>query len=213
MEIPAPLPARNLTVSSLYCSRGGHEILADLSFSVAPKTMLLLRGPNGAGKSTLLMCLAGILRPDEGTIDWQGRDPEALPGADMHFIGHRPAIKSGLTVRENLGFWADIHGVGPQFVDKALESAGLAHAADFDAAYLSAGQVRRLSLARLIAIPRPIWLLDEPTAALDAQGDQWVAELIEQQVQNGGLVVAATHLDIGKKKTAKTQTLNLGAAQ
>lgn len=213
MEIPAPLPVRSLTVSSLYCSRGGHEILADLSFSVAAKSTLLLRGPNGAGKSTLLMCLAGILRPEEGSIDWQGRDPEALPGADMHFVGHRHAIKSGLTVAENLSFWADIQGTGPQFVDKALESAGLTHAADFDAAYLSAGQTRRLSLARLIAVPRPIWLLDEPTAALDAQGDQWVAGLIEQQVQNGGLVIAATHLDIGQKKTATTKTLNLGIVE
>lgn len=211
MKSLAPIPARNLVVSSLYCSRGGNEILVDLSFSVTAKSILLLRGPNGAGKSTLLMCLAGILRPDEGTIDWQGRDKEQQPGADMHFIGHRQAVKPGLTVKENLQFWADMHGAEQTNIDHALQSAGLAHAADFDSAFLSAGQTRRLSLARLIAIPRPIWLLDEPTSALDASGDKWVADLMTQHVKNGGLIIAATHLDIGKINSKTTQTLQLGA--
>lgn len=213
MKKTALLSHRVLTVEGLNCSRGGYEILIDLSFSLSSGNILLLRGPNGAGKSTLLMCLAGILRAQSGTIDWQGRTEDEQSGADMHFIGHRHAIKPDLTVFENLKFWADMSGADARHVDAALQNAGLAHAAHFNAAFLSAGQTRRLSLARLTAIPRPIWLLDEPTAALDAAGDKWVATLMREHIANGGLIIAATHLDIGDLSATNTKTLQLEPAQ
>lgn len=209
MDKSASLPSRTLIVTNLAIDRGGEPLLSNLSFSAGAGDTLLLRGPNGVGKTSMLLCLAGILREAEGSIDWQGRHVDDRPGADMHFIGHRPAIKAGLTAFENLKFWADVCGADESNVLPALEQAGLAHAADFDAGYLSAGQTRRLALARLIAAPRPIWLLDEPTSALDAHGDKWVCGLIDTHIANGGLVIAATHLDLNLK--AKAQTLELGS--
>lgn len=155
-----------------------------------------MRGPNGAGKSSLLLTLAGLLRPEAGTVRWPGLGPEAPALAHLHLIGHRPAVKSALTAAENLGFWMRFYAT-PGNPAEALSRVGLGPLADIEAAHLSAGQVRRLALARLIACPRPVWLLDEPTAALDAQGAALVADLIADHLGSGGLVVAATHLDLG----------------
>ncbi len=202
---------RHLDVTGLTCLRAEREIFADLSFSVAPGTALLLRGPNGAGKTSLMMCLAGFLHTQQGTIVWQGRDPEQRPGEDMHFIGHQSAVKPDLSVNENLKFWASINGGDPANTANALEAAGIGHTADLDAALLSAGQTRRLALARLLAAPRPVWLLDEPTSALDAAGDKWIAGLIDTHLDQGGLVIAATHLDLALKPASRIKTLDLGA--
>lgn len=207
MDKSAAHHSRNLIVSDLTLERGGDPLLTNLSFSVGSGEALLLRGPNGAGKTSLLLCLAGILQKTSGSIDWQGRDKDDKPNADLHFIGHKPAIKPGLSAAENLGFWASTCGADGANVLLALDAAGLAHAAAFDAGYLSAGQTRRLSLARLIAAPRPIWLLDEPTSALDTKGDAWVCRLIDDHCKAGGMVIAATHLDLNIK--AKQHELNL----
>lgn len=199
-----------LAVEDLACRRGGHRVFSGLSFSVAPGALTLVRGPNGAGKSSLLLTLAGLLRPETGTVRWSGLGPEAPPHAHLHLIGHRPAVKSALTAAENLGFWMRFYGAPGDPAD-ALARVGLGPLADIEAAHLSAGQVRRLALARLIACPRPVWLLDEPTAALDAQGDALVGDMIASHLDGGGLVVAATHLDLATGDLAG-EVITMGAA-
>ncbi len=195
MNEAAPLAARHLSVTGLACSRGEELILSDLDLEAGPGDIVLLRGPNGAGKTTLLLCLAGQLRHD-GQIDWRGRSDDARPGTDLHLIGHLPALKPSLTVEENLAFWAELNGGDRALVPGALEACGLGGLGDLDAGVLSAGQTRRLSLARLLVAERPIWLLDEPSSALDARGEKWIGGLMAAHARRGGLVIAATHLDL-----------------
>ena len=154
---------------------------------------LLVTGPNGAGKSSLLRLVAGLVQPAQGRLALDGGDPELTIGEQSHYLGHQDALKSSLSVRENLAFWAEFLGnTGPKVkVDAALAAVGLAELAGLPALYLSAGQRRRLSLARLIAIPRPIWLLDEPTSALDAAAQSSLADLMRAHLAGGGLLLAA----------------------
>ncbi|HEY8595896.1 MAG TPA: heme ABC exporter ATP-binding protein CcmA [Devosiaceae bacterium] len=208
-----PLAPRRLVVADLACRRGEREIFTGLSFTANPGEIVLLRGPNGAGKSTLLLALCGFLTPAAGRIDWQGGDPERDFGEDLHFIGHLSAIKPSLTLAENLEFWADMLGGMRERVASALDLAGLGGLADYPASVLSAGQSRRLALARLLVAPRPVWLLDEPTAALDSAGDRWVASLIDEHVANGGIAIAATHLDLALTDASRLQTLRIGSRQ
>lgn len=207
-----PYPSRHLNVSELACVRGDRDVFSDVGFSVGPHELLLLRGPNGAGKTSLLMCLCGFVPTAFGTIDWVGRTEDEEPGTDTHFVGHLSAVKRGLTVQENLRFWASVNGGDLGHVDEAIEIAGLGHAASMDAGLLSAGQTRRLALSRLSVAPRPIWLLDEPTAALDAAGDKWVSSLIDAQLDRGGMVIAATHLDVNLKDQSRVKTVQIGRA-
>lgn len=200
-----------LGVRALSLVRGGRLIVSDLSFDVAAREALLLRGPNGAGKSSALMALAGLLTPETGTIAYLGRDPDAAPLAHLHYVAHAPAIKSGLSVAENLQFWADTLGAEAANIGEALDVAGLGGLDSLDAGLLSAGQTRRLALARLVAVPRPLWLLDEPTSALDTAGAAWVGDLVSRHLEQGGLAVIATHLDIALAGTVKS--LVLGAVQ
>lgn len=203
-------PSRRLEVSDLACMRGERDIFSSVGFSVGPGELLLLRGPNGAGKTSLLMCLCGFVPTIHGTIDWQGCSLDEEPGTDTHFVGHLSAVKPGLTVEENLKFWALVNGGDVDGVDQAIEVAGLGHAGMLDAGLLSAGQTRRLALSRLGVAPRPIWLLDEPTAALDAAGDKWVGGLIDTHLDRGGMVIAATHLDVPVKDQARVKTVAIG---
>lgn len=198
-----------LEVTGLTCQRGDHLVFRDIGLTLSPGEAVLLSGPNGAGKTSLLMCLAGIVPALAGKIAWPGRNGELRPGTDMHFIAHAPAIKPGLKVAENLRFWAEMHGGDAARVPEALETAGLAHAHDLEAGLLSAGQTRRLALSRLLVAHRPVWLLDEPTAALDAEGSHWIAALLDNHLREGGMVVAATHLDIALRSQPVT-TLRLG---
>ena len=205
------LPARQLVISNLACERGHREIFTNLNFSAGPGEIVLLRGANGVGKTSALMCLAGFLPVASGSIEHHGHDKEQRPDQDIHFVGHLSALKPGLSVVENLVFWAHMLGGDPAYAPDILAAAGLAHAANLDASLLSAGQSRRLALARLNIAPRPLWLLDEPTAALDKAGDQWVASLIETHLDSGGLAVVATHLDLALGKTDRVKTCQLGA--
>ena len=181
----------------LVCVRGGREVFSGLGFRVRAGEALLLTGPNGAGKSSLLRLIAGLLRPAAGRIALTGGDAELSVAEQAHYLGHQDALKPSLTVGENLRFWADFLGGGSGVLTDALAAVGLEELADLPAGYLSAGQRRRLSLARLLAAPRPLWLLDEPTAALDTTAQGRLADLMRAHLAGRGLIVAATHGPLG----------------
>ncbi|HYD98363.1 MAG TPA: heme ABC exporter ATP-binding protein CcmA, partial [Alphaproteobacteria bacterium] len=170
-----------------------------------------LLGPNGAGKSTLLRLLAGLLRPESGMLAWEGRavDWDEHRGR-LHYVGHLDAIKPALSVLENLAFWAGWQGADrPRAAaEAALERLGIGHLADLPGRVLSAGQKRRLALARILARPRPVWLLDEPTVALDRGAVATLEGLIAEHRAGGGLVIAATHADFAMPGAA---VFDLGA--
>lgn len=198
-----------LTGDNLACRRGGRMVFSGVSFSVAAGEALLVTGRNGAGKSTLLRLLAGLLPLAAGRVNCEGGDPERSVGEQAHYVGHLDALKPGLTVRDNLAFWAAWGGADDAGVDPALAALALDGLADLPAAYLSAGQRRRLALARLVAVRRPIWLLDEPTAALDVTAQAALAQLMRDHLTAGGLIVAATHGPIGLDGA---RTLRIGAS-
>jgi heme exporter protein A len=179
--------------SKLVCVRGGRQVFANVSFSVVAGQALVLTGPNGAGKTTLLRAIAGLLRFAAGRLEFRGGEADAVLPEQAHYLGHQDALKPSLTVAENLAFWAATLGAGAGDSHGGLAAVGLAELAATPAAYLSAGQRRRLSLARLVATQRPVWLLDEPTTALDARAQQILAELMRAHLARGGLIVAATH--------------------
>ena len=187
-----------LSVSDLSCRRAGRPVLEGVGFAVADGAALVLRGPNGAGKSTLLRVLAGLLAPSSGEVTLDGVSLAEAPDAyaeRLAYAGHLDAIKASLTVAENLRFWARIAGgdeIGP-----ALEAFDLAAIADQPAQTCSAGQKRRLGLARLLVAPRRMWLLDEPTVSLDAAATRRLTELIRAHLGAGGLALVATHVDLG----------------
>jgi heme exporter protein A len=182
--------------SGLVCVRGGREVFAGLDFAVDSGSALLVTGRNGAGKSSLLRMIAGLVRAEAGGIELRGGDPERTVPEQAHYLGHQDALKPSLTVAENLAFWTRYLGTAGNG-DAALAEVGLAGLADLPAAYLSAGQRRRLSVARLLAVRRPIWLLDEPTAALDREAQDSLGRLMGEHLATGGLIVAATHGPIG----------------
>ena len=181
------------------CIRGGGPVFAGVSFRVEPGAALALVGPNGAGKSSLLRILAGLLKPAGGTLVWDGEAlDEDWPAhrRRLHYVGHLDAVKPTLTVAENLDDWARLRGAG-RARPGALEALGIEGLADVPARFLSAGQKRRLALARLLATPAPLWLLDEPTVTLDTDAAARVAALIETHRAGGGMAVVATHGEIG----------------
>ncbi len=179
------------------CVRGGREVFAGLYFEVAAGETLAVTGPNGSGKTSLLRSIAGLLALAGGSIGLEGGEPELTLPDQAHYLGHRDAMKPALTVLENLSFWRDFLGGAASDPVENLRLVGLDHAAQLPAAYLSAGQRRRLSIARLLAARRPIWLLDEPTSALDAAGQALFADVVREHLGRGGLVVAATHAPLG----------------
>ena len=199
-----------LLASDLACVRGGRVVLRNLSFAVGAGEALLVTGPNGVGKSTLLRLVAGLVRPVEGSLALEGGDSEMTIGEQAHYLGHQDALKPSLSVGENLGFWAEFLGGSAAEVAAGLAAVGLDSLTRLPAAYLSAGQRRRLSLARLVAVPRPIWLLDEPTSALDSSAQAMLAGLMRSHLAGGGLILAATHGPIGLEEARE---LRLGVGQ
>lgn len=201
-------PPIRLSATGLVCGRGGVALTRELTVSVGSGQCLLLRGANGSGKTTLLMTLAGIIPALDGQFVLEGPDAEERP---LHYCGHRNAVKPRLSVLENLDFWRAVNGDSGETSIAALAEVGLAALADFDAGYLSAGQTRRLALARLLVSHRPLWLLDEPTAALDTEGHALVTRLLDRHLDHGGCAIAATHDPITLPDPGRMETLVLGA--
>jgi len=190
-----------LSASGLACVRGMRVIFEGIGFGLSAGEALAVVGPNGAGKSSLLRLMAGLIPAAAGGVALEGGDSDLGLPEQAHYQGHLDPLKTSLTVAENLAFWIAYLG-GRLAPEAALALAGLEGLAHLPAAYLSAGQRRRLSLARLVAVPRPVWLLDEPTSALDAAGHERLTELMREHLAGGGMIVAATHgaLGIGAKE-------------
>lgn len=176
-----------LTVTDLVIARGGVPVLEGLSFTLIPGRALVLRGPNGIGKTTLLRCVAGLQPPVSGRIE----------GADdtIAYAGHSDGIKPTLTVAENLTFWARVFGAGS--IGPALDAYELNDLTDRHAGNLSAGQKRRLGLARLLVTGRPVWVLDEPTVSLDRSAVEMFAGAVRAHLAQGGSALIATHIELG----------------
>jgi heme exporter protein A len=194
-----------LSGTDLDCIRGGREVFSRLGFALQSGEALLVTGRNGAGKSSLLRMIAGLIHVAGGRLELQGGNPELTLAEQAHYLGHQDALKPSLTVAENLRFWARYLGNGAEASPSALASVGLEALAELPAAYLSAGQRRRLSIARLVAAKRPIWLLDEPTSALDRAAQERLAELMAEHLAGGGMIVAAAHGPIGLERARELQ--------
>jgi heme exporter protein A len=186
-----------LSGKDVRCVRGGRQIFSGIHFEVSSGEALAVTGPNGSGKTSLLRLIAGLLAVTGGSIALEGGEAELTLAEQAHYLGHRDALKPALSVMENLSFWRDFLGGEAFDAIESLVAMGLDHAAQLPAAYLSAGQRRRLSIARLVAVRRPVWLLDEPTNALDTAGQSLFAVLMTDHLARGGLIVAATHAPLG----------------
>lgn len=180
-----------LEANGLAVERGGRLLFEGVSFQLGPGQALLLTGPNGAGKTSLLRCLAGLLRPTAGEVRFGGPEPREARARGLHWLGAQDGLKGARTAAAELRFWAEWHGGRAE--RDVLEAAGLGEAAGTLVRRLSTGQRRRLALARLPAPARPLWLLDEPLAPLDARWRTWAGGLMREHLNGGGMLVAAVH--------------------
>lgn len=191
---------KSIDVSSLTCIRGGRTLFRGLGFGVARGRALCIEGANGAGKTSLLRLLAGFLAPAEGTVRLQMDGAEILDGEERGkfagWLGHHDGVKAQMTVRETLAFFSTLYGAGGDIAD-ALEVVGLARLAELPGQYLSAGQRKRVALARLKLGARPLWLMDEPLASLDSAGKTIATGLISTHCAGGGIAIVATHEPLG----------------
>ncbi|MGE7369583.1 heme ABC exporter ATP-binding protein CcmA [Neorhizobium sp. NPDC001467] len=207
-----------LTAESLSARRGEDLIFRAISFSLTAGESLILTGRNGSGKSTLLRTVAGLLRPDGGRVIWQskGADADMRAAEACHYLGHRNAMKAELSVGENLGFWkeflGDFDGGHGMSVGAAAESVGLGDIVHLPFGYLSAGQQRRMAFAKLLVAYRPVWILDEPTAALDGSAESVFTALIRMHLGKGGILLAATHQPLGLEGTQELQMTGFAGA-
>jgi heme exporter protein A len=194
----------SIRVEALAISRGGRMLFENLSFAAAPGAYVEVQGSNGSGKTSLLRALAGLLKPHGGRIAF---DRVEEPSLALHYVGHANALKREASVREHLRYWAGLFGCAST-EDAAPQALELTRVLDLPVRVLSQGQARRLALARLIIAPRPIWLLDEPAAALDDAGKAVLNGLIASHRTSGGIAIVAVHEALG---LAPSQTLVIGA--
>jgi heme exporter protein A len=192
-----------LEAREIAANRGGERLFSAVSFELASGDSLILKGKNGTGKSTLIRTVAGLLPLEDGSVTLTLDDGSAAPRAAeaCHYLGHRNAMKRELTVEENLQFWksffGDYRGGSGVEIDEAADALGLIGLLHLPFGYLSAGQQRRMAMAKLLTAWRPVWLLDEPTAALDSQSESLFARLMKAHLDQGGLIIAATHQPLG----------------
>jgi len=200
----------SLTARDVSVDRGGRTIVRNINFNLEAGEALVALGRNGAGKSTLLRAIAGFLPLSGGQLSLAGGEAETPLAELCHYVGHADGLKTALTAAENLAFWARAlaRAPTPQSPSSALQRVGLKRLADFPVAYLSAGQKRRVALARLFIAPRPLWILDEPATALDVASQQVLAEAFAEHRASGGMIIAATHAPLGLVDAA---TLDLGS--
>ncbi|MBL4614312.1 MAG: heme ABC exporter ATP-binding protein CcmA [Magnetovibrio sp.] len=198
---------------NLICVRSERTVFASLDFDLCAGGALILVGPNGSGKSSLLRMMAGLLKPFAGNMTWsEGGEAEDvhqdmdLHGVRLHYVGHHDAVKPVLSAAENIGFWAHLRGQGEDAVLDALEVFAIKHLYDVPGRFLSAGQKRRVNLARIIAAPAPLWLLDEATTALDKATIKRLEAAMQRHRDAGGMVVLSTHSDVN---TPGATTLDL----
>lgn len=182
-----------LTVSGLTLSRGERVLFRDLSLTLAAGEAVALTGANGAGKTSLLRALAGFIRPDAGSIAFADVDPGEARRRHLHWLGHLDGLKGARRAREELAFQAEWLGADADGIAAAVDVLALEPLLDLEVRQLSAGQRRRLAFARLVATPRPIWLLDEPFAPLDARWREALGLLMQAHLDKGGAILAAVH--------------------
>jgi heme exporter protein A len=195
-----------LSGEGLAVERGGRIVFSGVNLALTAGELLVLTGRNGAGKTSLLKLIAGILKPSSGALSLAGGHGDLSIGQQTHLVAHNDALKPALTVEENLQFWTGF--LGGEAVEAGLQAFGLSELAGVPAGVLSAGQQRRLSLARLIAVHRPIWLLDEPTVGLDDPSLDQLALQMREHLKAQGLIVAATH---GALPVQATSKIDLGS--
>ena len=191
-----------LVAENLVCVRGDRQIFYDISFEVGAGTSLVLKGPNGAGKTSLLRMITGFLQPSSGVLKLEGGDPDLEIAQQCHYVGHLDGIKKNFSVFENASFYNSylsfsVEGQNIEKINASLEAFRLTELSDFPAKILSAGQKRRLGLARLVAATRPIWVLDEPTVSLDTASQELLFEQVRKHVANGGMLITSTHIPLG----------------
>lgn len=196
-----------LVLNKLSCRRGDRLLVSDLSLVLNAGEGVLLQGPNGSGKTTLLKTIAGFLVPAAGRIALEEKGGEFYLSDLCHFLGHSNGLKASLTVDENAEFW--MRYLGGDTPTKALELLGFQDKGHLPTSVLSAGQRRRLALVRLLVVPRPIWLLDEPNEALDSEGQKLLQYFISEHLNGGGIVIAASHASLGPALQRKL-TLKIG---
>ena len=195
-----------LSGQDLTCERGGRIVFRNVALSLKAGQLMQLTGPNGSGKSSLLRLIAGLNESTGGTLTLSGGAEDLSVGQQAHYIAHQEAVKTALSVAENLAFWRDFMGGGD--VEEALAAFDLARLSSYPAGLLSAGQKRRLALARLVLVPRVLWLLDEPTVGLDTASLTRLVTVMEGQLARGGMIIAATHVPLGRDPDCR---LDMGA--
>ena len=185
---------------NLDCIRGERRVLSGLNFQISDGEILVLTGKNGTGKSTLLRLMSGLLKPHAGQLMWDGESINEDPGAhnrQITYVGHAEAVKPALSVIENVEFWRSVRDQPGSLALDALTSVGIGHLANLPARYLSAGQKRRVALTRALTSGAKLWLLDEPTTALDSDASSAFGATIEAHRRAGGMAVISTHTDLG----------------
>lgn len=200
-----------LEVQGLTCFRQSRCLFADLSFTLQSGAICQIEGPNGVGKSTLLRAIMGLFRADEGTIYWHGNNVQKEPEQFFYetlYLGHKLAIHSDLTAKQNIEHWASIHPANQTSIEKALEIVGLYGLEDIYCHSMSAGQHRKVALARLWMTSAKLWILDEPFTAIDKRGVALLQQKFAEHIAEGGIIIITTHQDLSYQ-FASLQTINL----